>query len=136
MPAFGERSLKALGTCHPKLQLVFFEVVKEYDCSVLEGHRGEARQELLFSEGKTTLHYPHSRHNKSPSIAADVVPYPVGWGTDWEDAYTKEMIYFAGFVLGYARKFDTELRWGGDWDRDWELRDNRFNDYPHFELIP
>jgi hypothetical protein len=27
-----------------------------------------------------------------------------------------------------------ELRWGGDWDQDFEVKDNRFDDFPHFEL--
>jgi hypothetical protein len=26
------------------------------------------------------------------------------------------------------------LRWGGDWDQDWEVKDNKFDDFPHFEL--
>jgi len=26
------------------------------------------------------------------------------------------------------------LRWGGDWDGDTELDDNKFDDLPHFEL--
>ncbi len=26
-------------------------------------------------------------------------------------------------------------RWGGDWDRDGQLKDHRFIDYPHFELV-
>ena len=30
---------------------------------------------------------------------------------------------------------DIKLRWGGDWDMDWEVGDNRFNDLVHFELI-
>ena len=27
------------------------------------------------------------------------------------------------------------LRWGGDWDVDTELKDNDFDDLPHFELL-
>ena len=25
-------------------------------------------------------------------------------------------------------------RWGGDWDQDWTVKDNMFDDFPHFEL--
>ena len=29
---------------------------------------------------------------------------------------------------------DINLRWGGDWDQDTEVKDNRFDDLGHFEL--
>ena len=41
---------------------------------------------------------------------------------------------FAGFVLGLARGMGINLRWGGDWDQDFEVMDNRFDDFPHFEV--
>ena len=28
-----------------------------------------------------------------------------------------------------------DLRWGGDWDRDTEVRDNTFDDLVHFEIV-
>ena len=28
-----------------------------------------------------------------------------------------------------------KLRWGGDWDRDTQVKDNSFDDLLHFELI-
>jgi hypothetical protein len=44
--------------------------------------------------------------------------------------------YFAGFVVGIGAMLDIQIRWGGDWDRDTEVRDNRaFNDLAHFELV-
>ena len=44
MPRFGRTSLKRLNTCDEDLQALFKEVVKYFDCSVIEGHRNEARQ--------------------------------------------------------------------------------------------
>ena len=41
---------------------------------------------------------------------------------------------FAGFVLGVANQMGIKLRWGGDWDQDFEVQDNKFDDFPHFEL--
>ena len=41
---------------------------------------------------------------------------------------------FAGFVLGVANQMGINLRWGGDWDQDFEVQDNKFDDFPHFEL--
>ena len=129
MPYFGRRSKKQLSTCDKKLQDVFNEVIKHVDCSVLEGHRGEVKQNELYEEGKTKVYFPNGRHNANPSRAVDVVPYPI----DWDDR--ERFHLFAGFVLGIAKSIGITLRWGGDWDRDWTVMDNKFDDFPHFELI-
>ena len=128
MPYFGRKSKKELATCNDKLRDVFNEVIKHVDCSVLEGHRGEDRQNQLYEEGKTKVYFPNGRHNSNPSRAVDVVPYPI----DWDDR--ERFHLFAGFVLGIAKSKGIDLRWGGDWDRDWTVMDNRFDDFPHFEL--
>tara|TARA_Y100001938_G_scaffold45848_1_gene63657 strand:- start:2315 stop:2719 length:405 start_codon:yes stop_codon:yes gene_type:complete len=129
MPYFGKRSKKNLTTCDDRLQRIFNEVIKHVDCSVIEGHRSEDRQNKLFKEGKTKVKFPNGRHNANPSLACDVVPYPI----DWEDR--ERMTLFAGFVKGIAKgMYNIDLRWGGDWDNDWEVKDNRFDDFPHFEI--
>lgn len=130
MAKFGRKSRERLATAHPDLQKVFNEVIKHVDCSVLEGHRDERTQERLFEEGKTKVHYPMGRHNTKPSRAVDVVPYPI----DWNDR--ERFTLFAGFVLGLARGMGINLRWGGDWDVDFQVSDNRFDDFPHYELKP
>lgn len=135
MPKFSARSAAALQTCHADLQKIFAEVIVHFDCTVIQGHRTEQEQNAAFRAGKSKLQYPQSKHNSSPSMAADVVPYPI----DWND--TDRMRYFAGFVKGVAALLyrqgviTHQVRWGGDWDRDTELKDNRFQDLPHFELI-
>ena len=42
--------------------------------------------------------------------------------------------YFAGFVKGVAYKMGIPIRWGGDWNNNNDLKDNNFDDLPHFEL--
>ena len=128
MPRFGKRSKKNLATCDERLQKVFNEVIKHVDCSVIEGHRSAERQDKLFEEGKTKVKYPNGRHNSNPSRAVDVVPYPI----DWDDR--ERFHLFAGFVIGIAKSMEINLRWGGDWDQDWYVHDNRFDDFPHFEI--
>ena len=128
MPKFGRKSKSKLTTCHKDLQKVFNEVIKYVDCSILECHRNGERQDKLFKEGKTKVKYPKGRHNNIPSNAVDVTPYPV----DWEDRERQTL--FAGFVLGIARSMDIKLRWGGDWDQDFQVQDNKFDDFPHFEI--
>ena len=128
MPKFGRKSRERLSTCESNLQKVFNEVIKHVDCSVLEGHREKDRQNKLYEEGKTKVKYPNGRHNRQPSSAVDVTPYPV----DWEDRERQTL--FAGFVIGVASQMGINLRWGGDWDQDFQVVDNRFDDFPHFEL--
>ena len=128
MPYFGKKSKERLNTCDSKLQKVFNEVIKHVDCSILEGHRDKDRQNKLHEEGKTKVKYPNGRHNRQPSSAVDVTPYPV----DWKDRERQTL--FAGFVIGVASQMDINLRWGGDWDQDFQVTDNRFDDFPHFEL--
>ena len=128
MPHFGKSSKKRLSTCDSKLQEIFNEVIKHVDCSVLEGHREKDRQNKLFEDGKTKVKYPDGRHNRQPSSAVDVTPYPV----DWKDRERQTL--FAGFVIGVASQMGINLRWGGDWDQDFQVVDNRFDDFPHFEL--
>ena len=128
MPKFGRKSKESLNTCNSKLQKVFNEVIKHVDCSVLEGHRSKDRQNKLYEEGKTKVKYPNGRHNRQPSSAVDVTPYPI----DWKDRERQTL--FAGFVIGVASQMGINLRWGGDWDQDFQVIDNRFDDFPHFEL--
>jgi len=128
MPRYSKRSKKRLASCDERLQEVFNEVIKHVDCSVLEGHRSKERQNKLYDEGRTKVKYPNGRHNISPSKAVDVTPYPV----DWEDRERQTL--FAGFVIGIARGMGYRLRWGGDWDMDFKVMDNRFDDFPHFEI--
>jgi len=128
MPSFSGRSKAKLDTCHPDLQKVLNEVVKHFDCSILEGYRNQERQDFLFENGQSKLRYPQGKHNSEPSLAVDVVPYPI----DWEDR--ERFVLFAGYVLGTASALGISLRWGGDWDGDWNSTETSFFDAPHFEM--
>ncbi len=132
MPKFGKTSRENLKGVDSRLQDIFNEVVKQFDCSILEGLRTQERQEQLYKEGKTkTL---KSKHLKGRAI--DAVPYPISWEN------TDRMTFFAGYVMGIASQvLDEEdfkkFRWGRDWGKDWLKRDKNettFLDYPHFEL--
>jgi hypothetical protein len=129
MPSFSEKSKIKLQSCDKELQRLFNKVVECYDCTILDGYRGEERQNELFSQGRSKVKFPNSKHNKYPSKAIDVAPYPV----DWNDL--RRFYHFAGYVRGVAENLGIRIRWGGDWDGDFEIKDNNFNDLPHFELI-
>ena len=129
MPSFSRQSAEKLATCDERLQRLFEFVVLKFDCTVLEGHRNEERQNEMQRIGKSQVSYPNSKHNSNPSRAVDVAPYPI----DWNDR--ERFTYFAGFVRGVAESIGVNIRWGGDWDGDWQVRDNNFDDLPHFELV-
>tara|TARA_R100000808_G_scaffold8593_2_gene24306 strand:+ start:1305 stop:1694 length:390 start_codon:yes stop_codon:yes gene_type:complete len=128
MPKFGKRSMSKLETCHEDLQQIFYQVIKHFDCTVTEGHRGEEEQNKYFEEGKSKVKFPKGRHNSYPSRAIDVAPYPI----DYNDL--DRFYYFAGFVKGVAAMLDIPIRWGGDWNDDTQVKDTGFKDLPHFEL--
>ena len=128
MPKFGKTSNRRLESCEKDLQDLFNEVVKYFDCSVLVGYRGRNEQDNAYESGHSKVKWPNGKHNKKPSFAVDVAPYPV----DWEDR--ERFIYFGGFVKGCAFRMGISLRWGGDWDNDTQLSDNNFDDLVHFEL--
>lgn len=135
MPKFSQESFSRLSTCHPDLQAIFYEVIKSFDCTVLQGYRNQADQEADFNAGNTQLHYPKSKHNTKPSQAVDVSPYPI----DWKNI--KRFYWFAGYVMGIAQRLKDEgkiahaIRYGGDWNRDNNIDNEKFRDLVHFEIL-
>jgi peptidoglycan L-alanyl-D-glutamate endopeptidase CwlK len=128
MPRFSTRSKSRLNTCDDRLVKLFEEVVKHFDCTIIEGHRGQKKQDEAYNKGNSKVKFPNGKHNKSPSVAVDVAPYPI----DWRDR--DRFHYFAGYVLGIASQMGIKIRWGGDWDMDTQTKDNSFDDLVHFEI--
>ena len=129
MPTFSDKSQSILSTCHPDLIQVCELVIPNYDFTVMEGFRSNARQDELFRQGKSKKTAGTSMHNFDPSLAVDVAPYPI----DWDNA--KRFYLLAGFMFQAASQLGVKLRWGYDWDGDWDHTDQSFHDGPHFELI-
>jgi len=125
---FGSKSEEQIATLHPDLQRVLREVIKLMDISVVQGYRSPEEQDRAFREGNSELRAGESKHNKLPSLAVDIHPYPY----DPEDR--ERFTYMAGMVVGVAHAMGIRVRWGGDWDQDGEVRDNDFDDLFHFEL--
>jgi peptidoglycan L-alanyl-D-glutamate endopeptidase CwlK len=147
MPNFGAKSKSKLETAHSQLQRLFNEVIKHYDCTVVYGHRTPKEQFDLYKQGRELQKDGSwkkvgqtvtdkdgliniSKHNHSPSKAVDVAPY-INGEVSWDE---KECLYFAGIVKGTALQMGINIRWGGDWDGDNQVRDNKFNDLVHFEV--
>ena len=133
MRAWGRRSMERLLTCHHVLRLLFERVIVRedlpLDLTILCGHRGKDEQEAAVASGASRLHYPHSLHNVSPSMAADAAPWvdgAVSW--DWEHYHQIAPIVKAEWALMQAEGLTEGLTlvWGGDW--------RSFKDGPHWEL--
>ncbi len=117
---FSKISQSKLDTCDKRIQLICNEAIKVFDFSVLCGHRGEISQDKAYRTGKSQLKWPDSKHNKEPSIAVDLAPYPI----DWKDI--ARFYGLAGYIKEAAYSNGLDVIWGGCWD---DLKD-----YGHFEL--
>jgi peptidoglycan L-alanyl-D-glutamate endopeptidase CwlK len=132
MPAFGSASRAQLATCHPRLQMVLNEAIKYFDFVVVEGHRGKEAQNKAYAKGLSQLPWPRGNHNKNPSTAADIAPYPVDWA-EGEKRHLR-FAFMQGVVHACAKKLGVKVRFGMDWNRNLDPRDERFLDLPHVEL--
>ncbi len=128
MPVFSKTSLERLSTCHPDLVRLFQEVIRIQDCTILCGHRTEAAQNAALQGGRSKTPWPRSKHNTVPSLAVDAAPFPVDWSS------RRRFDHFAGVVRGVAAQLGIRVRWGGDWNGNFDPDDQTFHDLPHFEL--
>jgi len=124
MYKFGKRSKERLKGVNAKLVNVLNELIKIMDVTIIEGLRSKERQEQLLAEGKTKTKY--SKHIQGKAV--DLAPYPI----DWEDR--ERFHYMGGMLRGIAKNMNVNLRRGGDWDSDGEIKDNHFDDLVHVEL--
>ena len=132
MPKFSQTSTDRLNTCDKRLQMIFNEVIKHVDCTIICGHRGQADQDKAFAEGKSQKKWPNGQHNKLPSMAVDVSPFPIDWSS--KSKVLARFYFFAGYVKSVADSMNIKIRWGGDWDSDMDFTDQTFDDLPHFEI--
>jgi len=121
MPTFGPKSSRCRDECESSLSRVLDEAIKHYDFSVIWGHRDHEDQTSAYENGHSQLRWPKSKHNKIPSRAFDVIPYPKGFAASDSDFYQ-----LATHILRAASKVRVRLVWGGHW--------RTLKDLAHFEL--
>jgi peptidoglycan LD-endopeptidase CwlK len=121
MPSFSSASKQKLDECVPELQILFNEVVKGFDCTILCGHRDKAAQDKAVHDGVSKAPWPTSKHNPFPSEAVDVMPYPLEWNN------TERLMEFSQYVKAKARELSIDIQWGGDF--------KKFFDGPHWEVV-
>ena len=121
MPKFSKTSKEKLVTCHRDLQRLCNELIEYTDFTVICGHRTEEEQEEVYENGYSMVPYPMSKHNRFPSIAVDIAPYPI----DWENV--ERWTIFVDMVKMLADKLGINIKCGRDF--------KSFKDYPHIELV-
>lgn len=122
MPTFSDASEQHLATCDQRLQYLMRKAILRtpIDFTILCGYRDKAAQDAAMAAGTTQRPWPTSNHNRLPSLAVDIAPYPI----DWNDEKRFEML--AHYILGVAHALDMQVVWGGNWVRP--------HDMPHFEV--
>ena len=120
---FGKRSNQRLSECHTDLQRLMNHAIASspFDLTILCGHRNEVDQNEAYRKEHSKLKYPKSKHNKTPSLAVDVAPYPIDWNNIQR---FKEMV---AHIKESASELDIDVTFGADW--------NTLKDYPHIQLV-
>lgn len=128
---------------------------------VTQGYRSSAEQDALFAQGRESLAEVNrlrtladlvpfdtskpkavaeagrivtykrggqSNHNKLPSEALDVAHLQADGSVKWDNT---ALLLFSRLMLAA----DKRITWGGDWDSDGQTTDEKFRDWPHFELV-
>lgn len=128
--SYGARSMRVIGECDWRLQHVANRALAldVLDIAAIEGHRDEEAQERAWRQKLSHKRWPESLHNRDPSHAIHLVPWPL----DWRD--TERFYLLGGVVLAAARLEGVAIRFGGDWDGDGQVRDQTFMDLAHYEL--
>jgi len=122
----GALSLQRLGTCHPEIQTLIRAVEKGvdqgdlayagiYDITVLCGWRNEADQNEAVRKGASKTPWPRSAHNREPSDAVDIAPYPIPKDADGNWLERPFEILHA-YVAGVAHALGIDLD-DISWDR-------------------
>mgnify|MGYP003147218872 FL=1 len=128
MPKFGKRSLKRLEGVDTRLVSVLNKLIKIMDVTIIEGVRSAEKQLEYFESGKSKIDGIKKKGQHQLGNAVDLAPYPI----DWDDR--DRMHYMGGILIGIGHMMGYKLRWGGDWDRDGETKDNSFDDLVHIEI--
>ena len=139
MPSFSRKSKAHLDSCHPDLQRLMTTVIKDVDCTILEGVRSlETQEEYVRTGRSTTMKSKHLKQSDGYSHALDVAIYPIRWGSLSGEKGIRELCrnyMFAGYVKGVADQLGIKIRLGADWDGDWDINDQNFHDIVHIELV-
>ena len=129
MYKFSQRSLNNLKNVDSRLVDICNELIKRVDFTVIEGYRTIERQQELYKQGFSQLDgiNKKGKHNYSPSLAIDIIPYEKGHNPF--DGSKKSEAMFVALAKEFkkvAMEKGIAVVWGGDW--------KNFKDLPHFQI--
>jgi len=128
-----------LNQCEGQLRELFHRVDTIVQVEILPSTIRTLEQQKAFVAAGTSKTMD-SKHLISPehpfSRAVDAGPYPHRWPQEgskdaWKD--WARLYYFAGVVVAVGREMGIDVRYGGDWNGNFELKDENFFDGVHFE---
>lgn len=129
MYKFSKRSLDNLKNVDQRLVDICNELIKEIDFTVIEGYRTLERQKELFDTGFSKIDgiKKKGKHNYSPSLAIDIIPYKKGHNPfDGSEESTKMFKELNKAFDKVAKKLGIKYEWGGNW--------KTFVDLPHYQV--
>lgn len=119
----GEDRLKQ---CCPEIQSVIKEVLYYRDITILCCYRSKEDQEKMFMQGTSKAHAGQSAHNYLPSLAIDVIPYPIPMKDGEWDSNASDWKDLSDLIFDIAKTKGVDLTWGGNW--------KKLVDKPHYEI--
>lgn len=124
---FSQRSLDNLKNVDERLVRICNELIKRVDYTVIEGFRTPERQKELYDKGFSKIDgiTKKGKHNYSPSLAIDIIPYKKGHNPF--DGSKESDIMFNNLAKEFkqvAKELGINITWGGDW--------KNIKDYQHF----
>jgi len=116
----GKTSLDRLATCHPDLRGLIRAAAAGIDrgdlawagvtdMTVLCGYRGPEAQAAAVASGASKAPWPTSKHNRTPSDAVDVGPWPLDWSK------REQFVVLHAYIAALARQLGVALH-HIDWD--------------------
>lgn len=128
MYRFSKRSLDNLKNVDERLVRICNELIKRIDFAVIEGFRSLERQKEMYDKGFSKIDgiSKKGKHNYSPSLAIDIIPFKKGHNPF--DGSKESDIMFDNLAKEFkqvAKELGINITWGGDW---------KFIDKPHFQV--
>jgi peptidoglycan LD-endopeptidase CwlK len=123
MVTLSASSQARLALAHPLLRKLFAACASDPACppfAVLDSQRGRQAQEKAFALGHSRAHFLQSAHNWAPSVAVDVVPYPIDWNN------LARFNALGKFITAKAAALGIDITWGATFPK--------LKDMPHYEL--
>lgn len=134
------KNAQILNQVEPRLRTLFHEVDKQTQVEILPStvRTPEEQADFMKRGVSTTLNSKHLITSEHPlSRAVDAGPWPMRWPREGPDKWLDwgRLYYFAGIVMSTAHGLGVKIRYGGDWNGNFDLKDQNFYDGVHFELI-